>query len=309
MDQNYEKPEKRKQSPRGLRVKVYCAECNKEEEVLPSRAKKYVCCSVECLSKFNSKRYSKKIKCICPICNISFEIKPSKFDKIKSTACCSKECADKLKETTYLGENNHQYGLVGDLNSSFKGEETTKKNIQLKDIWVYCPERPNANSAGRVTKHRLLVETNYFLYDEKYFKEVDGFKILKSGIQVHHIDLNHDNNEISNLIPLTTVQHTSIHNRLRVLAEDSILKMIGVIKQGELLENLEADNQQPSLDSNILEGSETNNRILPFEENKDSNVDTSALLNSILGIIDDYIVRAASITKEVAELEDKEPLG
>lgn len=44
-------------------------------------------------------------------------------------------------------------------------------------------------------------------------------------------------------------------------------------KQGELLEHPEVDNQQPSLNSNVFEGSTTNSRIL----NKDSNADTSAL--------------------------------
>ena len=48
--------------------------------------------------------------------------------------------------------------------------------------------------------------------------------------------------------------------------------LIGVLKQGELLEKPEEVNQQPSLGSDILEGSETNSRVL-----RDSNADTSAL--------------------------------
>ena len=48
--------------------------------------------------------------------------------------------------------------------------------------------------------------------------------------------------------------------------------LIGVLKQGELLERPEEVNQQPSLGSDILEGSETNSRVL-----RDSNADTSAL--------------------------------
>lgn len=49
-------------------------------------------------------------------------------------------------------------------------------------------------------------------------------------------------------------------------------------KQGELLETpaVKQDNQQPSLGSNTLEGSTTNNRVLPSKV-EDSNVDTSAL--------------------------------
>ena len=48
--------------------------------------------------------------------------------------------------------------------------------------------------------------------------------------------------------------------------------LIGVLKQGELLERPEEVNQQPSLGSDTLEGSETNSRVL-----RDSNADTSAL--------------------------------
>ena len=48
--------------------------------------------------------------------------------------------------------------------------------------------------------------------------------------------------------------------------------LIGVLKQGELLEKPEEVNQQPSLGSDTLEGSETNSRVL-----RDSNADTSAL--------------------------------
>lgn len=47
-------------------------------------------------------------------------------------------------------------------------------------------------------------------------------------------------------------------------------------KQGELLETPKMDNQQPSLDSNILEGSTTNSRVLTSNV-EDSNADTSAL--------------------------------
>jgi hypothetical protein len=53
-------------------------------------------------------------------------------------------------------------------------------------------------------------------------------------------------------------------------------------KQGELLETpaVKQDNQQPSLDSNILEGSTTNSRVLPSNVG-DSNANTSALPNSL----------------------------
>lgn len=110
------------------KIEVKCAICGKIELVLPSRAKNYLCCSVECLAKYNSERYSKKIECVCPICGKIFKLKPYHYNRAK-THCCSVECAAKLKETTYTGENNHQFGLTGELNSSFKGYKTIRKII------------------------------------------------------------------------------------------------------------------------------------------------------------------------------------
>lgn len=53
------------------------------------------------------------------------------------------------------------------------------------------------------------------------------------------------------------------------------------VKQGELLGHPHVeDNQQPSLDSNIFEGSTTNNRVLT-DNAEDSNVDTSTLQSFI----------------------------
>lgn len=49
-----------------------------------------------------------------------------------------------------------------------------------------------------------------------------------------------------------------------------------MVKQGELLENPEVDNQQPSIYRNIYEGSTTNSRILAHN-GEDSNADKSAL--------------------------------
>ena len=80
-----------------------------------------------------------------------------------------------------------------------------------------------------------------------------------------------------------------MHNNVKNNIIEKYKRIIGVLKQSELLENLEVDNQQPSKNSNILEGSTTNNRVLASNV-VDSNVDTSALLNKILKIVDDDIV-------------------
>ena len=123
------------------------------------------------------------------------------------------------------------------------------------------------------------------MFDDKYFEVINGKHYLKKNVDVHHINFNHNDNRIENLIPLTRAEHTKLHNQNEVIYRNEKGMIIGVLKQGELLETPEVDNQQPSLDSNILEGSTTNNRVL-----RDSNVDTSPLLQQIINIVVDDIV-------------------
>ena len=59
---------------------------------------------------------------------------------------------------------------------------------------------------------------------------------------------------------------------------------------------LTTDNQQPSFDRNIIEGSTTNSRDLTSNVEV-SNADTSALLDSIKNTIGDYIVQTRNIAK------------
>lgn len=209
-------------------------------------------------------------------------LKESRLKRVKNGITCSKECTYILKAQYMKDEGNHQFGLKGEKNSSFKGIETTHHDY----IWAYVPNHPKANRDGRVLQHRYVIEKNYKEFDENYFDIVNNFYILKDIYDVHHINEVKNDNSLKNLQILTKSEHTTLHNLQKSKALNKYRLIIGVLKQGELLENLEADNQQPSLDSNIFEGSTTNNRVLI----KDSNVDTSALLQQILDIVGDDIV-------------------
>lgn len=82
---------------------------------------------------------------------------------------------------------------------------------------------------------------------------------LKKNIHVHHIDEDHNDNRIENLMPVTKSEHRIIHNlNMYIMRDSNTGRITGVFKQGELLEKPEAANQQPSLSGNTLEGSETN---------------------------------------------------
>lgn len=270
------------------KIQVKCLICGKIEYVRPSRAKNYLTCSRKCQHEFLSQKFDKKIECICSYCGKLFKLKPYTYNKVQHP-CCSRECAAKLKETTFQGLNNHQFGLNGPLNATFIEGDIKRKNGKKIDVMVYDPNCIESDSSGRVKKHRQLIYQNKNKFHSCIFK--DG--LIDPSLNIHHIDCDHDHNYIENLIPLTKRQHKIIHAKLGYNASELLTKIIGVVKQGELLENLEEDNQQPSLYGNIFEGSETNSRI-----QLDSNADTSALLQQVIDLLNDYIVQTRNITKE-----------
>lgn len=275
------------------KVLVTCVECGKQEYVFPSRAKTYVCCSVSCMGKYNSKRYSTKISKTCPICGKVFYFKQSHANKHKT--CGNKECSSQWRSITTSGCNNSNY----------------------KDISV-------SSNIRKKSEYQHVVKAHF---------QLKSIKDIPKGYNIHHKDANPNNNLKSNLVLLPKSVHMLLHrifgnillNALHSnkITRDEFYSMCTleqkqfyeqiidlditrqvVVKQGELLETPEEDNQQPSIYRNIYVGSETNSRVLP-DNAEDSNTDTSALPV----VYGEDIVRTACITNEDAELEDKELLG
>lgn len=187
-----------------------CPVCGKTF-TYPHWRKNVKCCSKECLGK----TFRAKENMVCPTCGKPFHLKQSHIDRFIGAQgfYCSKECAKAGMRERMTGENNHQYGLKGELNSSFKGAEIEKPNHSVTDIYVYAPEHPFANKNGRVAKHRFIVEQNSDRFSANWFTEINGVKYLRKDAIVHHKDGDHSNNDIENLEILTRGQHTTIHNR------------------------------------------------------------------------------------------------
>ena len=163
-----------------------------------------------------------KPNAVCTNCGREFHIKKNQLERYMRTmgVFCSRNCMYEYKRKWFCGENNHQYGLKGDKNDSFKGIEIVHKNHRLMDIRVYAPEHPMADRDKRVLKHHLIVEENHSLFDPQYFDVVNDHYILKSGLVVHHKDGNHSNNDVSNLEIMTRGKHTSYHNHTKPMPKD-----------------------------------------------------------------------------------------
>ena len=234
-------------------ITLKCQICGKEFEVIPSRKDKAKYCSKECANI----ALHGSLNCKCEICGKEFHRKKSRILKNKHQVC-SRECLRELKKILLVGEGNHQYGLKGDLNSSFKGIEVKRKNNGLLEVKVYKPDHPFADKNSRVLKHRLIVEEHYDLFDSKYFVNINNNFYLRPGIEVHHINRDHTDNRIENLMPVTKSEHRIIHNLFQTIIRDELGRITGVLKQGELLEKPEEVDQQPIQPLTKLEGSETN---------------------------------------------------
>ena len=184
-----------------------CKNCGKEFE----KSKKHKLgnfCSNKCSVEY--RKWNNEPNCKCPTCGIEFYIKQSQIDKSKTT-CCSKSCSNKFKSITFSKEGNHQFGLKGKLNASFKTDELFD-GVYLK---VYCGEKhPFADAHGRILKHRYVAE-KYLLSDYNSIV-IEGIRYLNPDFAVHHLDLNKTNNNLDNLIVLTHSQHTYLHNLIKL---------------------------------------------------------------------------------------------
>ncbi|MDQ7067775.1 MAG: HNH endonuclease [Sulfurimonas sp.] len=139
----------------------------------------------------------------CVICGNDMYIRPSAIKKSKGWGfACSKECGKINRSKHTIGLSNHQYGVKGERNASFKGH---RKISTYGYVLIYIPEHPRANHAWYVFEHLLVME-NHIGRPLKYY----GFK-NKNNEVCHHIDRDKQNNSIENLQLMTEVEHLKLH--------------------------------------------------------------------------------------------------
>lgn len=191
---------------------LICDQCGKEFNCIHKQRlkNKHHFCSRKCMSEYVYNHHtSNKYKCC--VCGKQITRKPYQVSKSKTGLfCCSLECEGLLRQQIYLGENNPNFGNRGENNPIWRSDERISsygyKLIRVKN-------HPYANCDGFVFEHRLVAE-KYLLNDENSII-IDGKRYLKKNYDVHHIDHNKLNNDVSNLVVVTRKEHAHIHARER----------------------------------------------------------------------------------------------
>ena len=230
---------------------MICKQCGKEFERTRRNDNIGVFCSNKCYNEW--RKFTKEPNCTCVICNKPMYVKPYILKRNIHGCTCSKECASKNRALYSSGENNHQYGLTGCLNASFKSN-TLITNYGY--IVEYAPGHPfphcKSDQTCRVLQHRLIVEKNYFLFPEEYFIIINGKHYLKQEYIVHHKNENKKDNRIENLEVMPKEEHSRLH-----CLENTIIRnkengqIIGIVKSGK---NGEPWNGNTVLTSVIAQG-------------------------------------------------------
>lgn len=168
----------------------------------------------------------------CPICGKLFYVKPKRIRRLKNgrDVCCSRECGSKYRSIWFKGENNHQFGLTGNKNSSSRDEKIINR---YGYVMIFAPENyPMKTHSGRIFEHRKIVEDNYVLFDPNYFVEIDGKMYLKPEVEVHHINEIKTDNRIVNLVPLTKSEHVKIHrSRSETIRDNETGRIVGISRK------------------------------------------------------------------------------
>lgn len=169
---------------------------------------KHFFCSRECYDSFKIKN-KKPPNFECSFCKKEIRKKPSEIKKSKYLYC-SMNCKNKHDSILMSGENNHQYGVKGKLNSSWISDIRISSHGYRK---IRCENHPLRDCDDFVLEHRLVAEK--YLLEDFCSIEIDGKMYLSKDYDVHHKDSNKLNNNPENLQILTRSEHMSLHQAIR----------------------------------------------------------------------------------------------
>ncbi len=155
------------------------------------------------------------LNCECPICGKKFHLKPYRIKRCKINYC-SKKCFYEHKKIRCKGAGNHQYGLKGDKNKSWKGG---RRVTSCGYIMVYDESHPFRDKRGYVFEHRIVAEK--YLLNKKNSVIINGKRYLAHGYVVHHVNFDRMDNRVENLRVMESNDHRRLHSMLNQNERDS----------------------------------------------------------------------------------------
>ena len=196
--------------PKPYYVKAVCDWCGKEFDCQRFRTedgREHIFCSQKCMGKFFKSQT--EMNCVCQVCGKPYHAQQNHIDRYGSKYC-SKECHKEARKIYMKGEGNHQYGLKGDKNPTWKSDERISyygyKLIRKLD-------HPFKNCDDFVFEHRLIAE-KYLLNDDNSIT-INGNKYLSPDYVAHHIDFDRLNNNKNNLIVMSKKEHSALHLKMQ----------------------------------------------------------------------------------------------
>jgi dUTP pyrophosphatase len=128
-----------------------------------------------------------------------------------------------------LGENNHQYGLKGECNGSYKNDWKINTNgyLSVRDLL-----HPFRNADDFIMFHRIIME-EYLREtepDSEYLIAVECHSdlYLSPSVVIHHKNMNRLDNRIENLEILSKGDHFALHQECRRYQKDSLGRYVDV---------------------------------------------------------------------------------
>ena len=179
-------------------MKIRCDWCGVEFERKTSQMKKHNYCSRACFGKANAERFkSGRIK-ICDQCGKPFEYLGHHTGRNKHFFC-SKKCSDEFR-------NKHievECDLCGIKFMKKRSDAAwTEHNFCCEDCYRTYIALINVNKKGLHYDGKPIYR---ILMENQLGRE------LTPDEEVHHIDGNHFNNALENLVVLSKSEHSKIH--------------------------------------------------------------------------------------------------
>ena len=181
-----------------MKSKIKCDWCGKTIKRKPSTVKEHNYCSRICLGKANAERFRLKRLKICDYCGSEFEYL-GHHKKRNTHFFCSTGCANKYKTKRMTvrcdwcdKKFEKKRSDVNRSNRNFCRPECGQNFKRWTGVCGYSP------LVEGVPIHRRIME------------ETLG-RVLTMDEEVHHIDFNHHNNRIENLVVLSKSEHSKIH--------------------------------------------------------------------------------------------------